>query len=84
MATIKKTPAKKIAPKKSAVKTTLVKKPSSEQTCWPGFEPTPGKAAGEKGSCKPKAKQTSSEKKGDAKAAAASKQGKAGGSKRKP
>lgn len=30
------------------------KKPSSAQQCWPGFEPTPGKAAGEKGSCKKK------------------------------
>lgn len=60
----KKTPAKKAPAKKS----------SSEQTCWPGFEPTPGMSAGEKGSCKPKKTQTKSEKKGDAKAAAASKQ----------
>jgi len=79
MATTSTSPAKKSAAQKSAAKKTLVKKPSSDQTCWPGFEPTPGKAAGEKGSCKPKAKQTSAEKKGDAKAAAATKLGKAGG-----
>jgi hypothetical protein len=41
--------------------------------CWPGFEPVPGTRRGEKGSCKPKAHQTSAEKKSDAKAAAASK-----------
>jgi hypothetical protein len=50
------------------------KKPSSTQHCWPGFQPTPGKSAGEKGSCKPKpGKQTKSVRKADQKAAAASK-----------
>src|ERR1700753_3131513 len=44
------------------------KKPSSAQACWPGYEPTPGKAAGEKGSCQPKAKQTKAERRGDQKA----------------
>ena len=82
MTTAKKAPAKKTAKKaakktpakKSAAKKSPAKKSSSEQTCWPGFEPTPGKAAGEKGSCKPKKTQSKSEKKGDSKAAAASKQ----------
>ena len=78
MATAKKAPAKKTAAKKSAAKKAPAKKPSSDQTCWPGFEPTPGKAAGEKGSCKPKKSQTAKEKKGDSKAAAASKLQKAG------
>ena len=59
------------------------KKEPAKQTshCWPGYEPVPGKASGTKGSCKPKANQTSSEKKSDAMAAAASKLRKAGGSK---
>ncbi len=74
MTTAKKAPAKKSAAKKSAKKTpakkTPAKKPSSAQHCWPGFEPVPGKAAGEKGSCEPKKKQTKSEKEGDRKAAA--------------
>ena len=88
MTTAKKAPAKKgaakkAAAKKSAAKKAPAKKPSSEQTCWPGFEPVPGKAAGEKGSCEPKKKQTASERKGDAKAAAATKLSKAGGSKAK-
>ena len=68
----KKAPAKKSAAKKSAKKA-AAKKPSTEQHCWAGYEPTPGKAAGEKGSCEPKKTQTKGEKKGDAKAAAASK-----------
>ena len=78
MATAKKAPAKKSAakkaPAKKPAKKAAAKKPSSEQHCWPGYEPTPGKAAGEKGSCEPKKTQTKGEKKGDAKAAAASKQ----------
>ena len=83
MATAKKSPAKKTAAKKSAAKKSpakksAAKKPSSEQHCWPGFEPVPGKAAGEKGSCKPKKSQTKGEKKADSKAAAASKLSKAG------
>ena len=63
----KKTPGKKSAQAKNG------KKPSSAQACWPGYEPTPGKAAGEKGSCKPKKHQTEAERKGDQKAAAAAK-----------
>ena len=66
--------ATKKAAKKSAAKKKPAKKPSSEQHCWPGFEPTPGKAAGEKGSCKPKpGKQGKGVRKADQKAAAASK-----------
>ena len=49
------------------------KNTSAANACWPGFEPTPGKMQGEKGSCKPKKTQTPAEKKGDQKAAAASK-----------
>ena len=51
------------------------RKQPAEQTsrCWPGYEPVPGKTRGEKGSCKPKARQTAAEKKSDAMAAAASK-----------
>jgi hypothetical protein len=61
--------------KKSATKKTPTRKSSANKTsrCWPGFEPAPGKPAGEKGSCKPKATQTPAEKKADAKAAAARK-----------
>jgi hypothetical protein len=59
------------------------KKEPAKQTsrCWPGYEPVPGKARGEKGSCRPKAHQTAAEKKSDAMAAAASKLRKAGGNK---
>ena len=51
------------------------RKSPAKQTsrCWPGYEPVPGKTAGEKGSCKPKNHQTASEKKSDAMAASASK-----------
>ena len=63
----KKTPGKKSAAKEGGKKT------SAANACWPGFEPTPGKMQGEKGSCKPKKNQTAAEKKGDQKAAAASK-----------
>ena len=62
-----KTPGKKTAAKKGAKKT------SEANACWPGFEPVPGKMQGEKGSCKPKKSQSSAEKKGDQKAAGASK-----------
>ena len=84
MTTAKKAPAKKSAAKKApakkaAAKKAPAKKPSSEQHCWPGFEPVPGKDAGEKGSCKPKKNQTAGEKKGDSKAAAASKREKGKG-----
>ena len=51
--------------------------------CWPGYTPVAGKARGEKGSCKPKARQTAAEKKSDGMAAAANKLRKAGGSKRR-
>ncbi len=62
-----KTPGKKTAATKGGKKT------SAANACWPGFEPTPGKMQGEKGSCEPKKHQTAAEKKGDQKAAAASK-----------
>jgi hypothetical protein len=58
---------------KSSTKKAPARKSSSSQHCWPGFEPVPGKAAGEKGSCKPKKKQTKAQKEGDRKAAAATK-----------
>ena len=69
---------KKAAPSRKAAssapaKKHAVKKSSDANACWPGFEPTPGKKQGEKGSCKPKAKQTSAQKKADQKAAAANK-----------
>ena len=74
MTTATKAPAKKpAAAEKTPAKKSPATKPSSAQQCWPGFKPVPGKNAGEKGSCEPKATQTKSEKKGDAKAAAASK-----------
>ncbi len=58
------------------------KQPAKQASrCWPGYEPVPGTQRGEKGSCKPKAHQTSSEKKSDAMAAAAGKLHKAGGNK---
>jgi hypothetical protein len=63
----RKTPGKKSAGTKNG------KKSSAANACWPGFEPTPGKAQGEKGSCHPKERQTSAERKGDQKAAAAAK-----------
>jgi hypothetical protein len=70
MAPAKKSTAKS-AHQTPAKKTTR----SAKQTtrCWAGFTPVPGKDPGEKGSCKPKAKQTPAEKKADARAAAASK-----------
>jgi hypothetical protein len=66
MATGKKT-------SKTSAERSPAKKSSSAQHCWPGFEPVPGKSAGEKGSCKPKQKQSKGEKEGDRKAAAATK-----------
>src|ERR1700749_1294585 len=59
------------------------KKQPAKQTsqCWPGYEPVAGKSSHEKGSCKPKAHQTSAELKPDGMAAAASNLRKAGGSK---
>ncbi len=69
MATAKK------AVKKSATKSAK-KSAGGDQACWPGFKRVAGTAAGAKGSCEPKARQTSSEKKADSKAAAASKRDK--------
>ncbi len=40
-----------------AAKTTKKKaapKAKKDSRCWPGYEPTPGKKPGTKGSCKPK------------------------------
>jgi len=51
------------------------------QACWPGFKRVAGTKAGSKGSCEPKAKQTSAERKADSRAAAASKREKAGSKK---
>ena len=80
MATTKKTAAKKTAAKKSPAKKSAAKKSAGGgQACWPGFEAVPGKMPGTKGSCEPKAKQTSAEKKADSKAAAASKREKGKG-----
>ncbi len=62
------------APRKSAAKKTPKKTATEGNHCWPGFEPVPGKMAGEKGSCEPKpGKKSASVKKADQKAAAASK-----------
>jgi len=70
-----KTVGNKTAHKKSAKKSAKKSTKPAKQTsrCWPGFTPVPGKDPGEKGSCKPKAKQTAGEKKADSRAAAASK-----------
>jgi hypothetical protein len=58
---------------------TAKKKSSGEgQACWPGFKRVAGTKAGSKGSCEPKAKQTSAEKKADSRAAAARKREKTG------
>ena len=82
-----KSAAKKTSAKKtSAKKESLVKQKRSTGSgpaCWPGFERVPGKQAGTKGSCKPKANQTAGEKKADSRAAAGSKLQKAGGNKAK-
>ena len=78
MTTVKKSAAKKTPAKKTAKK--AAKKSTSESNaCWPGFEPVPGKAHNEKGSCKPKpGKKRPATKKADQKAAAASKLSKQG------
>ncbi|MEK6396752.1 MAG: hypothetical protein V4734_01590 [Terriglobus sp.] len=62
----RKTPGKKSAAKKGGKNT------SAANACWPGYEPVAGKMQGEKGSCKPKKQRTKAERKGDQKAAAAS------------
>ncbi len=70
---------KAASPKKAPAKKAPAKSAEEGNHCWPGFEPTPGKMAGTKGSCKPKAgKQTPAVRKADQKAAAASKLGKRG------
>jgi hypothetical protein len=71
MATAKKSSAKKST--KKSTKKSAKKSAGGGQACWPGFKRVPGTKDGAKGSCEPKAKQTSSEKKADSKAAAASK-----------
>jgi hypothetical protein len=72
------TTAQKTNAKAKSARKPLAGKSSAAQHCWPGFEPTPGKKAGEKGSCKPRKNQTSAMKTADARAAAASKREKAG------
>lgn len=42
---------KKVAASKGGAKQGGAKKTSR---CWPGYEPTPGKKPGAKGSCRPK------------------------------
>lgn len=74
MATAKKSAAK--AATKTAKTSTkkAAKKSSSANHCWPGFEPTPGKKAGEKGSCEPvPVTHSKATKRATQKAAAASK-----------
>ena len=79
MTTAKKSPAKESAAKKTPAKKAAKKSTSETNSCWPGFEPVPGKAHNEKGSCKPKpGKKSTSVKKADQKAAAASKLQKSG------
>jgi len=53
-------------------------KKSTGQPCWPGFKRVPGTRAGTKGSCEPKAHQTSAEKRADSRVAAARKREKSG------
>lgn len=70
--TAKKATATKAAAKKSAKK--AAQKTSEANHCWPGFEPAPGKKAGEKGSCKPvSGTHSKATKRATQKAAAASK-----------
>ncbi len=67
-----------------AKKESLIKQKRSTgegPACWPGFERVPGKEAGTKGSCKPKANQSKGEKKQDSREAAGAKLRKAGGNK---
>ena len=54
MATASKTPAKKSAAKKTpAKKSAKEASGKKDNPCWDGYEPTPGKKPGTKGSCKP-------------------------------
>lgn len=75
----KMTPAKAKGKKESLIREK--RSTGSGPACWPGFERVPGKEAGTKGSCKPKANQTAGERKEDAREAAGSKLRKAGGNK---
>jgi hypothetical protein len=69
MTTARSTPHRAI--KKSPANNSSAK---SASRCWPGFEPVPGKARNEKGSCKPKAgRQSKAVRRADQKAAAAGK-----------
>ena len=80
MTTAKKSTAKKSA-KTSRPKTPNKKTSSSKKSnpCWPGFEPTPGKTPGTKGSCKPEpGKHSKATKRATQKTAAASKLEKTG------
>jgi len=61
-----------------ATKKAAKKSAGKGQACWPGFKRVAGTKAGAKGSCEPKAKQTSAEKKADSRAAAARKREKTG------
>lgn len=80
MTTAKKVPAKKTE-KKAPAKKTAKKAPKKGggDTCWPGFEHTPGTTPGEKGSCQPvPGAHSKATKKATQKAAAASKLEKSG------
>ena len=67
------TTAKKSA--KKAAKKSSKKSSGKGNPCWPGFEPTPGKEPGTKGSCKPEpGEHSTATKKATKKAAAAAKQ----------
>ena len=80
-----KTARKKMSPGQAkGKKESLIRQKRSTgegPACWPGYERVPGKEAGTKGSCKPKANQTAGERKEDAREAAGSKLRKAGGNK---
>jgi hypothetical protein len=53
---------------------TTAKKSATKNRCWPGFEPVPGKAPRQKGSCKPiPGEHSKATKRATKKAAAASK-----------
>ena len=82
-----KTARKKMNPDQAkSKKESLIKQKRSTgegPACWPGFERVPGKEAGTKGSCKPKANQTAAERKEDGREKAGSKLRAAGGNKAK-
>ncbi len=73
------TTAKKFPTKRAAKKTPAKKSAAEGNHCWPGFQPTPGKAAGTKGSCEPEpGTHSKATKQATQKAAAAGKLQKAG------